>query len=109
MISFKAYFKLFVILLRDSYSNKSYHNEELKSLTHYRFEKVQERAKLKTSVARLIVIPFPELEKLVPTLHIASVYALMTEFPSEKAITEAHLTWLSNPLQQTSRGHYDKK
>ena len=91
-----------------SYSDKSYHNEELKSLTRYRFDKVQERAKLKTSVARLMVILFPELEKLVPTLHMASVYALMTEFPSAKAIAEAHLTRLSNLLQQTSRGHYTK-
>ena len=91
-----------------SYSDKSYHNEELKSLTRYRFDKVQERAKLKTSVARLMVILFPELEKLVPTLHMASVYALMTEFPSEKAIAEAHLTRLSNLLQKTSRGHYTK-
>ena len=91
-----------------SYSDKSYHNEELKSLTRYRFDKVQERAKLKTSVARLMVILFPELEKLVPTLHMTSVYALMTEFPSAKAIAEAHLTRLSNLLQKTSRGHYTK-
>lgn len=91
-----------------SYSDKSYHNEELKSLTRYRFDKVQERAKLKTSVARLMVVLFPELEKLVPTLHMASVYALMTEFPSAKAIAEAHLTRLSNLLQQASRGHYTK-
>lgn len=91
-----------------SYSDKSYHNEELKSLTRYRFDKVQERAKLKTSVARLMVILFPELEKLVPTLHMASVYALMTEFPSAKAIAETHLTRLSNLLQKTSRGHYTK-
>ncbi len=91
-----------------SYSDKSYHNEELKSLTRYRFDKVQERAKLKTSVSRLMVILFPELEKLVPTLHMASVYALMTEFPSANAIAEAHLTRLSNLLQQSSRGHYGK-
>ena len=91
-----------------SYSDKSYHNEELKSLTRYRFDKVQERAKLKTSVARLMVVLFPELEKLVPTLHMASVYALMTEFPSAKAIAEAHLTRLSNLLKQASRGHYTK-
>ena len=30
-----------------SYSSTSYHNEELKSLTCYRFDKVKERAKLK--------------------------------------------------------------
>ena len=55
------------------YSDTSYHNEELKSLTRYRFDKVQERARLKTSVSRLVNILFPELEKLVPSLHMASV------------------------------------
>jgi transposase len=43
-----------------SYSDTSYHNEELKSLTRYRFDKVKERAKLKTSVSRLVTILFPE-------------------------------------------------
>lgn len=55
-----------------SYSDTSYHNEELKSLTRYRFDKVKERAKLKASVSRLVNILFPELEKLVPTLHMAT-------------------------------------
>ncbi len=56
-----------------SYTATSYHNEELKSLTRYRFDKVQERAKLKSSIARLVNILFPELEKLVPSLHMKSV------------------------------------
>ena len=43
-----------------SYSNTSYHNEELKSLTRYRFDKVKERAKLKSSVSRLVTILFRE-------------------------------------------------
>ncbi len=47
-----------------SYSDTSYHNEELKSLTRYRFDKVKQRAKLKSSVSRLVCILFPELEKL---------------------------------------------
>ena len=34
-----------------SYSDTSYHNEELKSLTRYRFDKVKERAKLKVSIS----------------------------------------------------------
>ena len=91
-----------------SYSDKSYHNEELKSLTRYRFDKVQERAKLKTSVSRLMVILFPELEKLVSTLHMASVYALLSEFPSAHAIASAHLTRLTNLLSESSRGRYGK-
>ena len=90
------------------YSDTSYHNEELKSLTRYRFDKVKERAKLKSSVSRLICILFPELEKLVPTLHMASVYALLSEFPSASAVASAHLTRLSNLLSESSKGRYGK-
>lgn len=91
-----------------SYSDISYHNEELKSLTRYRFDKVKERAKLKTSVSRLVCILFPELEKLVPTLHITSVYALLSEFPGAKHIATAHLTRLTNLLSEASKGRYGK-
>ncbi len=90
------------------YSNTSYHNEELKSLTRYRFDKVQERAKLKTSVSRLVSILFPELEKLVPTLHMVSVYALLSEFPSASSIAGAHLTRLTNLLYTASKGRYGR-
>ena len=91
-----------------SYSDTSYHNKELKSLTRYRFDKVKERAKLKSSVSRLVCILFPELEKLVPTLHMASVYALLSEFPSADAVANAHLTRLSNLLSKSSKGRYGK-
>ena len=91
-----------------SYSDTSYHNEELKSLTRYRFDKVKERAALKSSVSRLVCILFPELEKLVSTLHSASVYALLSEFSSASAIASAHLTRLTNLLSESSKGRYDK-
>ena len=92
-----------------SYSDTSYHNEELKSLTRYRFDKVKERAKLKTSVSRLVNILFPELEKLVPSIHMASVYAMLSEFPCASKIASAHLTRLANLLETSSRGHYGKE
>ncbi len=91
-----------------SYSVTSYHNEELKSLTRYRFDKVKERAKLKSSVARLVNILFPELEKLVPSLHIVSVYALLSKFPGASHVASAHLTRLTNLLSQASKGRYGK-
>jgi transposase len=91
-----------------SYTNTSYHNEELKSLTRYRFDKVRERAKLKSSVSRLVTILFPELEKLVPTIHLASVYALLSEFPGAHQIAAAHLTHLKSVLSDASKGHYDR-
>ena len=91
-----------------SYTDTSYHNEELKSLTRYRFDKVRERAKLKTSVARLVCILFPELEKLVPSLHTASVYALLSEFPGAHQVAAAHLTRLKTVLLDASRGRYER-
>ena len=90
------------------YTDTAYHNEELKSLTRYRFDKVRERAKLKQSVARLVCILFPELEKLVPTLHMSSVYALLVEFPGAKQIADAHLTRLKALLLDASKGHYKR-
>ena len=90
------------------YSNTSYHNEQLKSLTRYRFDKVRERGKLKQSVSRLVTILFPELEKLVPTLHLASIYALLLEMPSARQIADCHLTHLTHLLESTSHGHYKR-
>lgn len=91
-----------------SYSDTSYHNEELKSLTRYRFDKVKERAKLKTSVSRLVNILFPELEKIVPTLHMVSVYALLSELPSASQVASCHLTHLTKLLENASKGRYSK-
>lgn len=90
------------------YTDISYHNEELKSLTRYRFSKVQDRAKLKTSISRLVNILFPELESLVPSLHLASVRALLKEFPGASHIAAAHLTRLTNLLHSSSKGRYGK-
>ena len=90
------------------YTNTAYHNEELKSLTRYRFDKVKERAKLKNSISRLVCILFPELEKLVPTLHMVSVYTLLEEFPGAKQIAAAHLTRIKALLETASKGHYKR-
>lgn len=90
------------------YTDTVYHNEELKSLTRYRFDKVKERAKLKSSVSRLICILFPELEKLVPTLHMVSIYALLEEFPGAGQIAGVHLSRLKSLVESASKGHYKR-
>jgi len=92
-----------------SYTDTAYHNEELKSLTRYRFDKVRERAKLKQSVSRLVNILFPELESLVPSLHMASVYAVLSEFPGAKQIADAHLTHFKTVLANASKGRYGRE
>ena len=92
-----------------SYTDTAYHNEELKSLTRYRFDKVRERAKLKQSVSRLVTILFPELEKLVSSLHSASVYALLSESPGAKQISSTHMTHLKAVLKNASQGRYGQE
>ena len=91
-----------------SYSDTLIRTDELKSLTRYRFDLVRERAKLKTSVSRLVTILFPELEKLVPTIHMASMYALLIKYPTAQDIAGTHLTKLTKLLNEASRGHYGR-
>lgn len=91
------------------YTGTSYHSEELKSLTRYRFELVKERAKLKTSVSRLVNILFPELESLVSTLHMNSVYRLLQELPGAYFIASSNLTHLKALLADASKGHYGRE
>src|SRR5699024_11741302 len=106
------YTTLFRSLLSDAglkpYTDTAYHNEELKSLTRYRFDKVKERAKLKSSISRLVCILFPELEKLVSSLHLATVYALLEEIPGSKQIAKAHLTRRKTLMGNASKGRYGR-
>lgn len=90
------------------YSDKLYCNEDLKSLTRYRFDKVSERARLKQSVSRLVNILFPELEGLVSTLHGNAVYAILYEFPGAHQIASANLKHLTNLLSTESKGHFKR-
>ena len=92
-----------------SYTDTAYHNEDLKSLTRYRFEKVQERGRLKISVSRLVNILFPELETLVSSLHMASVYAMLHEFPGARQIADAHLTHFKPVLSDASKGRCNRE
>jgi transposase len=90
------------------YSDTLYHNEDLKSLSRYRFDKVSDRAKLKQSVSRLVNILFPELEKLVSTLHGNAVYELLWEFPGAYQIASANLKHLTSLLETASKGHFGR-
>lgn len=92
-----------------SYSNLSYHNEDLKSLTRYRFDLVAQRAKLKTSISRLVNILFPELETLVSIIHLKAVYALLNEYPGATHIANANLTKLTDLIFNASKGRFTKE
>lgn len=89
------------------YSSELYHNEELKSLCRYRFDKVKERAKLKSSVARLVNILFPELEKIFCSIHLATVYQLLSKYPGASYISNIDLETLTGTLSSSSKGRFD--
>lgn len=91
------------------YAPVSYHSQELKSLTRYRFRLVNECSKLKVSFSRLMTIIFPELESIVKNIQVNSVYHLMKKYPSAKVISKCHLTTLTNLLIANSKGHYRKE
>ena len=81
---------------------------ELKTLTRNRSRLVAMRSKLKVSVSRLITILFPELPDVVYSINQKSTYALLLEFPTAKAIANAHLTKLTNLLRDNSKGKYSR-
>ena len=91
------------------YAPVSYHSQELKSLTRYRFRLVEDCSKLKVSFSRLMTIMFPELEPIVKNLQVNSVYQLMRKCPSADAVSKCHLTSLTNILIKNSKGHYRKE
>jgi transposase len=57
----------------------------------------------------LATILFPELEKLVPTIHMVSIYTLLSEFPGAHQIADAHLTHLKTVLSDASKGRYGRE
>ena len=53
---------------------------------------------------------FPELQYFFKSsLHQKSVYALLKEVPTPKAIAFMHMTHLAHHLKVTSHGHFDKE
>ena len=91
-----------------AYTHAAFQNEELKSLTRYRFEKVRQRAKLKQSLARLLNILFPELEGAVSTLHLNCIYSMLLKYPSAKDIAKSRFDIFANLIESSSNGRFDK-
>jgi transposase len=91
------------------YSPPEYHISELKSLTRSRFRLVGERSKLKTRLVRILDAVFPELASAVWMPHQKSMLAMLEEFPSAKAVGDAHLARLTSVLSKASHGKYGKE
>jgi transposase len=91
------------------YTPVSYQISELKALVRHRFRLVSLRSRLKVSVARTVTILFPELLSAVWSIHQASSYALLLEYPTAKQIASCHLTHLASLLTEHSHGKYGRE
>ena len=80
------------------YIHVAFQNEELKSLTRYRFDKIKQRAKLKQSLSRLVNILFPEFENVVSTLHLSCIYKMLLKYPSAKDIAKSRFLCQSHRI-----------
>ena len=87
----------------------SYHIVELKSLSRARFLTVKDRSSLKNKVKRLVTVLFPELLDAFTDLFGASGMALMTRYPSAKALAACNLDTLTELLKTASRGRFGRE
>jgi len=91
------------------HSQPSYHSEELKTLTRHRHRMVWERSRFKVSYDRLRSIVFPELEGFTKGPPSVTELNLFLEFPTAEAISNCHLTRLSNLVEKNSHGRHGKE
>lgn len=87
----------------------SYHIVELKSLSRARFLTVKDRSSLKNKVKRFVTVLFPELLDVFTDLFGASGMALMTRYPSAKALAACNLDTLTELLRTASRGRFGRE
>ncbi len=86
----------------------SYQIQELKALTRHRSRLVSQRAKLKISISRLIVILFPELPTVCNSVTQAAIKALLLELPGARQIAACRIDRLTNLLKAASKGRYGR-
>lgn len=83
---------------------------DLKSLGRFRQKTIKQRSRLKIQLMSYVDEVFPELQYFFKSgLHQKSVYALLKEAPTPKAIASMHMTHLAHLLNITSHGHFDKE
>ena len=83
---------------------------DLKTLGRFRQKSLKQRTRLKIQLTSYVDQVFPELQYFFKSgLHQKSVYALLKEAPTPKAISSMHMTHLSHLLQASSHGHFDKE
>ena len=101
------------LMMQDSYRFVSFYDldlMELKTLGRFRQKTVKQRTRLKIQLTSYVDQVFPELQYFFKSgLHQKSVYALLKEAPTPKAIASMHMTHLAHLLEVSSHGHFTKE
>ena len=83
---------------------------DLKQLGRFRQKTIKQRTRLKIQLTSYVDQVFPELQYFFKSgLHQKSVYALLKEAQTPKAIASMHMTHLANLLKVNSHGHFTKE
>ena len=80
------------------------------TLGRFRQKTIKQRTRLKIQLTAYVDEVFPELQYFFKSgLHQKTVYALLKEAPTAKAIASMHMTHLSHILEVASHGHFKKR
>ncbi len=101
------------LMMQDSFRFMTYYDldlMDLKTLGRFRQKTVKQRTRLKIQLTTYVDETFPELQYFFKSgLHQKSVYALLREAPTAKAVASMHMTHLSHLLEVSSHGHFSKE
>ena len=101
------------LMMQDSFRFMTYYDldlMDLKTLGRFRQKTVKQRTRLKIQLTTYVDETFPELQYFFKSgLHQKSVYALLKEAPTAKAVASMHMTHLSHLLEVSSHGHFSKE
>ena len=101
------------LMMQDSFRFMTYYDldlMDLKTLGRFRQKTVKQRTRLRIQLTTYVDETFPELQYFFKSgLHQKSVYALLKEAPTAKAVASMHMTHLSHLLEVSSHGHFSKE
>ena len=101
------------LMMQDSFRFMTYYDldlMDLKTLGRFRQKTVKQRTRLRIQLTTYVDETFPELQYFFKSgLHQKSVYALLREAPTAKAVASMHMTHLSHLLEVSSHGHFSKE
>ena len=86
----------------------SYHISELKSLTRFRFQLVQDCSRAKIQAKAALPTLFPEFSSAFSDVFGASAKAILSKYPSAADVANCRISSLEKVLSSASRGRFGR-